>query len=99
MVKQDGSARPCKLYVTRHKEYLVFQEACVGIRDRATGRWFPVLPNRVIGSMPVGDDEELAAICEAPPRVGERLCIQVQGRRILSSMVLSVERAAFPRTK
>jgi hypothetical protein len=92
---QTGSVQRCRLYVTQQKEYLVFRDACVGIRDRPTGRWLPVLPNRVVGS--VGAEEvDDTVLSGSPPRVGERLCIQVQGRRVISAVVLSVESAAFP---
>jgi hypothetical protein len=79
-----------RLYVSETREYLVYRDACLRVRDRTTGRWMPVLPNRVVGAVP-GDEDDAFLVSEVPPRVGERLCIQVSGRRVLSTPILSVE--------
>lgn len=85
----EGS-RQGRLYVSETREYLVYRDACLRVRDRQTGRWMPVLPNRVVGAVP-GDEHDATLVSDGPPRVGERLCIQVRGSRVLSTPILSVE--------
>lgn len=79
------------VFVTFNKEYLVADCCCVGMRDRHSGRWQPVLPNRVLGSVPREERDAEFVSGVSPPRVGERLCIQVAGRRIVSTPILAVE--------
>ncbi|MDD9942626.1 MAG: hypothetical protein OXU20_16415 [Myxococcales bacterium] len=89
----DDDHRGEQLYVTFSKEYLVRGRACVRIRDRPTGRWGPVLPNRVLGSVP-RDEPDAEFVCDlgvGKPRVGERLCIQVGGERVVSTPILAIE--------
>ena len=94
-MEPDDGVFDSRIYVTFHREYLVRGRACVRIRDRQSGRWGPVLPNRVLGSLPKGEaDAEF--VCDfgvGPPRLGDRLCIQVGGERVVSSPILAIEPA------
>lgn len=86
----DQSVKKYRVFVTFNKEYLVADSCCVGMRDRQTGKWEPVLPNRVLGSVP-RDERDPEFVSEGVPRVGERLCIRVAGRHIISTPILAVE--------
>lgn len=92
MTDQSG-VWDCRLYVTSQREYLIKGRACLRIRDRATGRWGACLPNRVLGAVPRDelDPEFVCDLALGAPRVGERLCIQVGGVRVVSTPILAVE--------
>lgn len=83
----------CRLFVTLGREYAIRDQTCLRVRERASGRWAPVQPNRVLGTVPREEtDPEFAADpVLGPPRVGERLCIQVGGRRVVTDPILAVE--------
>lgn len=86
----SGEEKSC-VYVTFTKEYLIRGGSCVRLRDRGTGAWEPVLPNRVIGSVPRGEADPEFVNEVALPRVGERLCLLVGGLRVVSTPVLAIE--------
>ena len=83
-----------EVFVTFNKEYVVAGRTCVGVRDRLTGTWEPVLPNRVIGAVPREERDEEFVSDVVRPRVGDRLCLQVAGRRIVTTPILAVESRA-----
>lgn len=82
----------CEVFVTFNKEYVISERTCVGVRDRVSGAWEPVQPNRVLGSVPREERDEEFVTEVGQPRVGDRLCIQMAGRRIVSMPILAVER-------
>jgi len=83
----------CKLYLTYRSEYLVLRDLCVGVRDRASGVFWPLHSAacaHVLG--PVGPGEGLP-MAAAPTKVGERLCLYAVARRIVTGPVVAIEPA------
>lgn len=95
MEKHKDGAEACFIYVTFDREYLIQGHTCARIRDRKTGMWEPVLPNRLLGVIRRGELDPALVARDAKPRVGDRLCLMIAGLQILSSPVVSVERAAW----
>lgn len=83
----------CRIFVTSGREYIVREGSCIIVRERHSGRWRAVLPNRILGAVPreETDPEFVTDPCLGTPRVGERLCIQVGGGRLVTEPILAVE--------
>jgi hypothetical protein len=89
------SSRPsgCKLYLTYRSEYLVLRDLCVGVRDRASSAWLPLHSaacSHVLGPVAALEASPLVA---AGPRVGERLCLLTQARRVVTGPIVAIEDA------
>lgn len=85
----------CKLYLTYRSEYLVLRDLCVGVRDRATGVFWPLHSAacaHVLG--PVAASGEARPLPAAPPRIGERLCLYATARRIVTGPIVAIEPAS-----
>lgn len=83
-----------KVFVTRNTEYHVRRGVCVGVKDRESGHWLNAhmaLFNRVAGGLRF---ESEGGILPNPgtPAVGESLLFETDGRDIITSTVVSVER-------
>ena len=87
----------CAVFVTEAKEYVVRDRICLQLRDRRTGRLEPILPNRVLGAVPPPPEHYLCDTSE--PRIGDRLCIQIGTRFVVSTPILAVERTRSPRPR
>lgn len=85
----------CLIFVTRDTEYLFQGRQCVRLRDRRTGLWESVRPNRLLGVLRPGESDPELAPGDGGPRVGDRLCMLIGGTRLLSAPILRIERAAF----
>ena len=75
-----------RLFVTRHTEYHVRDDECVGVRDRESGAWFrhhAALRLHAIRLPPTGKDERW---------LGERLQFVGRLTDVLTSPVVSVGR-------
>ena len=84
----------CKLYLTYRSEYLVLRDLCVGVRDRESSRWLPLHAAacaHVLGPVPALDASPLVA---AGPRIGERLCLYTQARRVVTGPIVAIEGAS-----
>ena len=84
----------CKLYLTYRSEYLVLRDLCVAVRDRASSAWLPLHSaacSHVLGPVPSFEGSPLVA---AGPRVGERLCLMTQARRVVTGPIVAIEDAS-----
>ena len=85
-------ADACKLYVTYRSEYLVLRDLCVGVRDRETGRFWPMHAaacSHVLGPLRANETPMPAT----PLRVGERLCLYATARRVITGPIVAIEGA------
>ena len=83
----------CKLYLTYRSEYLVLRDLCVGGRDRASSAWLPLHSaacSHLLGPVAALEGSPLVA---AGPRVGERLCLLTQARRVVTGPIVAIEDA------
>jgi hypothetical protein len=94
-MEKDEQEQSCAVFVTEAKEYVVRDKTCLRLRDRRSGRWEPVLPNRVLGAVPPPPEHYLCDTTE--PRIGDRLCIQMGSRYVVSTPILAIERALAQR--
>jgi hypothetical protein len=91
----DGQERRIhRVFVTRNTEYHVRQDTCVGVRDRDSGEWlqrhFAVnLP--VAGAIRFFESGGLSA-STGLPAIGESIYFETQGRDLVTSSVMAVER-------
>lgn len=93
----DGQERRIhRVFVTRNTEYHVRQSTCVGVRDRDSGEW---LQRHFAVNLPIAGAirfYESGGLCANTglPAVGESLYFETQGRDLVTSSVMSVERPA-----
>lgn len=83
-----------RMYVTRNTEYHFRDGTCIAVRDRRSGSWLPshlALRRAVTGrvrfqgngvAVPLGGD----------PEIGEALYFGNDGRELVTSLLLSIER-------
>ena len=89
-----GERRVHNVYVTRNTEYHVRHDRCVGVRDRRTGEWLPAhmaLHHSVKGSLRFLESGAVNPH-EGSPRVGDSLFFYADGRDLVTSAVVAVER-------
>jgi hypothetical protein len=91
MGTREPNEELCAVFITEAKEYVVRDRICLRLRDRRTGRFEPVLPNRVLGAVPPPPEHYACETGE--PRIGDRLCIQMGSRYLVSTPILTIERA------
>lgn len=85
-----------KVFVTRNTEYHVRRELCVGVRDRRTGKWLRghmALRSRVSGGLCFTPTGGIRAN-DGTPAVGESLFFVADGRDLVTSPVVAIERPA-----
>ena len=83
-----------RVFVTRNTEYHVKRGTCVGVRDRETGAWMHkhfAVEQSVMGSIRFFDQGGMTAT-PGLPRVGESMYFEADGRDLVTSSVVSVER-------
>lgn len=85
------------VYVTRNTEYHVRREVCVAVRDRRSGQWLrshQALSSVVRGALKF---TVRGAIDPNPgkPRTGECLYFSEQGRDLVTSAIVDVQRPAL----
>ena len=94
MAYEGPDRRIHKVFVTRNTEYHVRQRTCVGVLDRISGTWIRnhfAVDRAVAGSIRFYDRGGMSA-SPALPRVGDSLYFEADGRDLLTSSVVSVER-------
>ena len=82
------------MYVTRNTEYHFKDAVCVAVRDRRSGSWLPshlALHRRVSGRVRF-QMNGVAIPDTGEPSVGEALYFGDDGRELVTSQLLSVER-------
>jgi len=83
-----------RMYVTRNTEYHFRGEHCVAVRDRRTGTWLDshlAVQRRLAGGVRFFDNGTAIPSCE-PPRVGEALYFDDEGRELITSALSAIER-------
>jgi len=85
---------PCKLYLTYRSEYLVLNDLCMGVRDRATGAWIPLHSASCAHVLGPSVDLRGAPRGAKAPRVGEHLSLYAAARRITTGPIVAIERAS-----
>ena len=83
-----------KVFVTRNTEYHVRSQMCVGVRDLRTGEWLQghlALRSRVSGGLTFLQKGGVRA-SEGLPSVGESLFFVANGRDLVTSPVMRIER-------
>jgi hypothetical protein len=83
----------CKLYLTYRTQYLVIHDLCVGVRDRRTSQWLPLHAAacaQLLGPLRPDDGTLVPTV---GPRVGERLCLGIQPRQLITGPVIAIEEA------
>lgn len=93
-VAPAGERRLHRVFVTRNTEYHVRKDICVAVRDRKSGDWLRghlAVKQRVEGSLRF-DKRGAIEATDALPDVGQSLFFHAQGRDLVTSPVLSVER-------
>lgn len=91
---QGPDRRVHRVFVTRNTEYHVRRRTCVGVLDRDSGRWLSnhfAIDRAVAGSIRFFDRGGMSA-SPGLPRVGDSLYFEADGRDLLTSSVVSVER-------
>ncbi len=81
----------CKLYLTYRTEYLVLADLCVGVRDRRTSAWLPLHAAacaQLLGPLRAPDG---TLVPSAGARIGERLCLGVPARQLVTGPVVAIE--------
>lgn len=94
MQQQIDERRVHKVFVTRNTEYHVRKNLCVGVRDRKSGRWMRghiALRSEVAGGLSFLQTGGVRA-SDAFPSIGESLFFCRDGRDLVTSAVVSVER-------
>jgi len=83
-----------KVFVTRNTEYHVRKDRCVGVRDRNSGRWLKghiALSSQVAGGLSFLRSGGVRATDDLPG-VGESLFFCREGRDLVTSPIVSIER-------
>jgi hypothetical protein len=82
------------MYVTRNTEYHFRGDHCVAVRDRRTGRWLDAhlaVSRKLAGGVRFHENGTAIPSCE-PPRVGEALYFDEDGRELITSALSAIER-------
>jgi len=83
-----------KVFVTRNTEYHVKRDVCIAVRDRRSGEWLRAhlaQGHSVNGSLrfqPTGG----VTPNDGLPRIGDSLFFHAEGRDLVTSAIVSVER-------
>jgi hypothetical protein len=83
-----------RVYVTRNTEYHFRDDICVAVRDKKTQKWLIshlAVERRLGGGVRVVANG-CAVPTSAPPRVGESLYFDDEGRELVTSALLRVAR-------
>lgn len=95
MSRFTGSERRIhKVFVTRNTEYHLRSGVCVAVKDRRSGEWLRAhlaLRQKVHGGIRFTRSGGISAN-DGMPEVGESLFFAAEGRDLVTSPVLSVER-------
>ncbi len=91
----SGSERRVhKVYTTRNTEYHTRRGLCVGVRDRRSGRWLRghlALRSKVSGGLRFYESGGVRPN-EGIPTVGESVFFMSDGRDLVTSPVVAIER-------
>jgi len=82
------------MYVTRNTEYHFRDAICIAVRDRRTGTWLPshlALCRTVTGRVRF-QPNGVAIPHGGDPEVGEALYFGDEGRELVTSLLLAIER-------
>jgi hypothetical protein len=82
------------MFVTRNTEYHFRDSVCVAVRDRRSGTWLPshlALARQVTGRVRF-QPNGVAIPQGGEPQVGEALYFGDDGRELVTSLLLAVER-------
>ncbi|MEM7610034.1 MAG: hypothetical protein AAF411_32200 [Myxococcota bacterium] len=85
-----------KVFVTRNTEYHVRKDRCVAVKDRRTGSWVDghlAAGGRVSGGLRFHESGGVTPN-DGLPSVGESLFFCTEGRDLVTSPVVSVQRPA-----
>lgn len=94
MEYQGTERRIHHVFVTRNTEYHLRRQHCVGVRDRETGTWLSdhfAVDRALTGSIKFFESGAMTAN-PSLPSVGESLYFEEEGRDLVTSAVVSVER-------
>lgn len=94
MAEQKADRRVHKVFVTRNTEYHVRKDVCVAVRDRRSGEWLRAhlaLRQRIHGGLKFTRAGGIHANLGFPG-IGESLFFHADGRDLVTSPVLSVDR-------
>lgn len=83
-----------KVFVTRNTEYHIRRDTCVAVRDRRSGEWLRghlALRQRVHGGLRFTRSGGIVPNLGLP-EVGESMFFHAEGRDLVTSPVLAVER-------
>jgi hypothetical protein len=83
-----------RMYVTRNTEYHFRGDECVAVRDRRTGRWLDshlAVQRKLAGGVRFYENGTAIPSCE-PPKVGEALYFDDEGRELITSTLSAIER-------
>jgi hypothetical protein len=95
-MKYDGPERRIhQVFVTRNTEYHVRQHTCVGVRNRQSGEWQRdhCAINLAVGGAIRFLESGAMTANSVMPQIGESMYFEAQGRDLVTSSVVSVERA------
>jgi hypothetical protein len=84
------------MYVTRNTEYHFRGDHCVAVRDRRTGSWLDshlAVQRKLAGGVRFFENGTAIPSCE-PPRIGEALYFDDEGRELITSALSAIERPA-----
>jgi hypothetical protein len=96
MPQKPADRRIHKVFVTRNTEYHVRRDLCVAVRDRQSGEWLRAhlaLRQKVHGGLKFTRGGGIQATTSMPG-VGESMFFHADGRDLVTSPVLSVDRPA-----
>lgn len=85
-----------KVFVTKNTEYHVRRDTCVAVRDRKSGRFLRghlAINSTVGGGLRFHRDGGVKAT-DSLPSVGESLFFVAQGRDLVTSAVVAIDRPA-----
>jgi len=94
MAYKGKERRIHRIFVTRNTEYHVRRRTCVGVRDRRTGRWLRghvAHLGKVAGGLMFNLRGGIVPNAGLPS-IGESLFFSTQGRDLVTSPIISVER-------
>lgn len=83
-----------RVFVTRNTEYHVKRDVCIAVKDRRSGEWLRghlALKQRVFGGLRFSRAGAVSANVGAPT-IGESIFFHAEGRDLVTSPVLSIER-------
>jgi hypothetical protein len=83
-----------RVFVTQNTEYHVRQDTCVGVRNRRSGEWdneHYAINLPVAGAIRFFESGAMTAN-RVMPQIGESMYFDAQGRDLVTSPVVSVER-------